>query len=271
MATSLSIVAIVTAGWTQDEADPLVQYSHTQQKALIPIAGKPMIVHVVEALAASRHVKHIVVVALAPDVGVEFPVPVEYLPDAGGLFANTEAGLEYARTHYPGLDAVFLSSSDVPTITPQIVDGFIDECFSSDHDLYYPVVERKTMESRFPGSRRSYVHLREGDFAGGDIILIRPSLVVNNRELVDKIAHARKSALRQARMLGLWTFCKLLTHRLSFADAEKRVHQVLNIRGRVMSFPYAEAAMDVDKPVQLDIVRADVEARSVNATDSQST
>lgn len=270
MAESLSIVAIVTAGSTPNESDPLVQYTRLQQKALIPIADKPMIAHVVDALAGSRDVKHIVLVALDPDLPVRFSVPVEYVPDAGGLFANAEAGLEHVRTHYPDLDAVLLSSSDVPTITPNIVDTFIDDCLRSDHELYYPVVDRSTMEARFPGSRRSYVHLREGDFAGGDTMLIRPSLVVNNPQLVDNIALARKNVLRQARMLGLWTFCKLLTHRLSLADVEKRVLKVLNIRGRVIPFPYAEVAMDVDKPFQLDIVRADLEARALNATDSQS-
>ena len=260
MAANWSVAATVSAGW-DPEGDPLSEYTQGKPKALIPIAGKPMISYVVEALAGSRYIEHIIIVALDPSAGVEFPVPIEYVPDAGGILDNAEAGLRYALTHYPDLDAVLLCTSDVPTITAPIVDAFIEECLRTDHDLYYTVVERSVMEKRFPGSRRSYVHLRDGDFAGGDILLARPGLVVTERELWRKLSAARKNALQQARLLGLWTFVRLITNRLSLAEAERRACKALNVRGRVVPFPYAEVGMDVDKPFQLEIVRADLEAR----------
>jgi CTP:molybdopterin cytidylyltransferase MocA len=259
-----SVVTVVSAGWSPKEDDPLIEYTQGKSKALIPIAGKPMIAHVVDALAGSRYIQNIVIVALNPGE-VQFTVPVEYVPDAGDLISNAEAGLQYALDNYPDLDAVLLSSSDVPTVTSSIVDAFIEACFETEHDLYYSIVKRSVMEARFPGSRRSFVHLREGDFAGGDIILMRPSLVVDRRDLWEDLAGARKSALSQARMLGLGTFLKLLIHRLSIADAERRARKVLNVNGRAIPFPHAEIGMDVDKPHQLEIVRADLEARAANS------
>ncbi len=260
------IVAVVTAGWSPSEDDPLAKYTQGKPKALIPIAGKPMLAHVVDALAGSRYVQHIIVVALDPTAAVQFPVPVEYVADAGGILANAEAGLQYALDYYPDLDAILLSSSDLPTITPPIVDAFIEECFRTDHDLYYSIVERSVMEARFPGSRRSYVHLREGDFAGGDLFLIRPSITLSQRELWQRLARARKNALRQARMFGLWPLFKLVIRRLSLAEAERRGSKALNVRGRGVPFPYAEVGMDVDKPFQLEIVRAELEARTANVS-----
>jgi CTP:molybdopterin cytidylyltransferase MocA len=256
------IVAVVTAGWSPREDNPLTEYTQGRSKALIPIAGKPMIAHVVDALAGSHYIQHIVIIALDPAAGAKFSVPVEYVPDAGDILSNTEAGIQHAQDHYPELDAILLSSSDVPTITPAIVNTFIEECFRTEHDLYYTIVERSVMETRFPGSRRSYVHLREGDFAGGDLVLIRPSMVLSQRDLWQNLASARKNALRQARMLGLGTFMKLITRRLSLADAERRACRVLNLQGRAIPFPYAEVGMDVDKPFQLEIVRAELEARA---------
>jgi CTP:molybdopterin cytidylyltransferase MocA len=259
---SLSIVATVSAGGRPHEGEPLFEYTKGRPKATLPIAGQPMITRIVETLSQTRGVAHIVVVALDPAVGVEFPAPVEYVPDAGDLIANAEAGLRYAMDRYPNLDAVLLCSADVPLITPAIVEHFITECFRTDHDLYYPVIERSVMEKRFPESRRSYAHLREGDFAGGDIFLARPSLTVSHVDLMQELAGARKSVLRQARMIGLWTFLKLATRRLTLEEAAQRVGKVLNIRARVMPFPYAEVGMDVDKAFQFDIVRAEIEARS---------
>jgi hypothetical protein len=266
MNQDLKVVAAISAGWSPSEDDPLTEYTQGKSKALIPIAGKPMIAHVVDALAASRYVKHFVIVALDPTADVQFPVPIEYVPDAGDIIGNAEAGLQYALSHYPDLDAVLLCTSDLPTITAPIVDALIEECFKTDHDLYYSVVERSVMEGRFPESRRSYVHLREGDFAGGDLLLIRPSISIGQRDLWHSLGAARKNPLRQARLVGLGLFLRLLTRRLSLSDAERRVSQVLNIRGRVIPFPYAEVGMDVDKPFQLEIVRAELEARATNAS-----
>jgi hypothetical protein len=243
-----SIVAVVTAGQSPDQEDPLAEYTQGMPKALIPIVGRPMIAYVIDALAGSAYIEHIVVVALGPTADAQLPVPVEHVPDAGGILSNTEAGIQHAVTHYDGLDAILLSTSDVPTIT--------------EHDLYYGIVRRSVMEARFPESRRTYVHLRDGDVAGGDVILIRPGLAVNSRDLVRDLSEARKSPLRQARMFGLWPLLKLIARRLSLAEAERRACHMLGVNGRAVPFPYAEVAMDVDKPFQLEIARAELEKRA---------
>ena len=262
MDKQLSIAAVVTAGWSPKEDDPLVGYTQGGSKATIPIAGKPMIVHVVDALAKSRHIKHFIIVALDPNLDVQFSVPIEYLPNHGGLVANANAGIQYALGHHPNIDAVLLCSSDVPTITPAIVDAFIEECLSTDHDVYYSIVERSVMEARFPKSRRSFVHLRDGDFAGGDLFILRPSTNFDHQDLMKKLSTARKSALRQASMLGPVIFFRLLTRRLSLAEAERRAQKIFEVRARAVPCPYAEVGMDVDKPFQLEIVRAELEARA---------
>ncbi len=261
-----SLVGVVIAGWNPHEDDPLAEYTRGRPKALIGIAGKPMIVHVVDALIRSRYIERIVVVGLDPGAQVQFAVPVEHVPDAGGIFSNGQAGFQYSLSRFPNLEAILLCSCDVPTITPAIVDDFIEECLRSDHDLYYSIVERPVMEARFPGSGRSYVHLRDGDFAGGDLLLIRPSITFSRQELWQELAIARKSALRQARMFGLWPFLKLLTRRLSLGEAERRASKALSVRGRAVPLPHAEVGMDVDKPFQLDIARAELEMRVLDAS-----
>lgn len=263
----LKVAAVVTAGWSPEEDDPLAQHTRgVMSKALIPIAGKPMIAHVIDALAGSRYVEHIIVVALNPAAEIQFSVPVEHIPDGGSMLANVEAGVNYALERHPDVDAVLLSGSDLPTITPHIVDAFIDECTRTDHDLYYTIVERSVMEARFPESRRSYVHLREGDFAGGDLMLFRPGVTLGQRELWESLAGARKNALRQAAMFGFWPLMKLVIRRLSLAEAERRACKALKVRGHAIPFPHAEVGMDVDKPFQLEIARAELERRSANAS-----
>ncbi|MBE9470606.1 MAG: hypothetical protein IMY75_00635 [Chloroflexi bacterium] len=67
-------------------------------------------------------------------------------------------------------------------------------------------------------------------------------------------------------MIGLWPLLKLVARRLSLAEAERHGSKALNVRGRGVPFPYAEVGMDVDKPFQLEIVRAELEARAARTT-----
>ncbi len=260
-----SIAALVSTGWSPKENDPLIEYTHNRPKALIPIAGKPMVAHVVDALAHSQYVDYVSVISLSPDDGVQFSTDVEYVPDAGGILANAEAGMDHVVAHHPDVDAILLCTSDIPTITASIIDAFIEECMRTDHDLYYSIVERSVMEARFPNSRRTYVHLREGDFAGGDVFLARPSLVLEDRSLWLGLTEARKNALKQVRMVGFWPFLKFITRRLSIEEAEQRASKALNIEAKAVTFSHAEVGMDVDKPFQLEIVRAELETRSALA------
>ncbi|MBC7225953.1 MAG: NTP transferase domain-containing protein [Thermoflexales bacterium] len=256
------IAAVVLAGSSPKENDPLAEHTLGRPKGLLPIAGRPMIAYVVEALAGSRYIQKIIVVGLPPEDRPPLSVPVTHLPAHGDLFSNAEAGINHAMTVNPDLDGIVVSSADIPLVTPEIVDRFIEECLCTDHDVYYGVVERSVMESRFPTSRRSYVHLREGDFAGGDMFMVRPGAMRANRDLWRQVADARKSALSQARILGgIWPVLRLLARRMSLAEAEQRASRALNVRGRAVICRDPEVGMDVDKPFQLDIVRAELEER----------
>ncbi len=261
MGNELSMAGLVMAGHSPKEDDPLAAYSLGRSKALIPIAGRPMIAYVVEALQNSRYVKQVVVVGLPPEERALLPPTVEHLPDQGSLFANAQAGVHHAFSLSASSGGVLVSGADVPLVTGEIVDRFIDTCLETDHDFYYAIIERSVMERRFPASRRTYVRLLEGEFAGGDISLLR-SEVAADPEVWERLSNARKSPLKQARLVGgIRPLIKLLLHRLSIAEAERIAGRALNIRGRAVACVDAEIGMDIDKPFQLDIARAELEAR----------
>jgi len=253
------ISALILAGSSAPEKDRLVEYTRGSPKALIPIAGKPMITYVIAALSGSQYIQHIVVVGFEEPLDIESLVPIDYIPAPGSMVDNFLAGVQHILDQWPETVAIVGSSSDIPLITTPMVDDFIATCLKSDYDLYYNVVERSVMESRFPASERSYVRLREGSFAGGDLSMLRPAAMQANLELVRALAGERKSVRNQARLIGWRTLALLLLRRLSIPRAEARVSQVLGIRGRLVICPYPEIGMDVDKPFQLDIVRAELE------------
>ena len=117
------------------------------------------------------------------------------------------------------------------------------------------------MEKRFPGSNRSYIHLKDMDVCGGDLNVVRASLVNGSDELWEKIIASRKNALKQAALLGYDNLLLLLLRQINLENAVRRVARRLNLTGRALVCPYAEIAMDVDKPHQLEIMRADLSKR----------
>jgi molybdopterin-guanine dinucleotide biosynthesis protein A len=257
------IDAIILAGGELDKADPLLEYAQVQKKALIKIAGKEMVRYVVEAIAGSSWVRRIFVVGLSPEDRVEFAMPVEYVEAAGSMLDNVVAGIERVIEADPGVERVVISTADIPLLTTEMVDYFIDTCLEADHDVYYTVVEKSTMEARFPGSGRSFVPLRGGSFAGGDINMAKVSAIQANLPLARQALEFRKNVWRQVRLLGFGTLIKFAFRRLTIADAERVASRALGCQGRAIITPYPEMGMDVDKPHQLDMVRAILEGRPV--------
>jgi len=252
---------VILAGGVLDEADPLSEHAQVQKKPLIKIAGKEMVRYVAEAAAGSSRVERTFVVGLSPEDGVEFAVPVEYVEATGDTLDSVVAGMERVMEVDPGVERVVVISADIPLLTTEMVDYFIDTCLETDHDLYYTVVEKSAIEARFPGSGRSFVPLRGGSFAGGDINMVKVSALQADLSLARQAMGFRKNVWQQVRLLGFGTLIRFAFRRLSIADAERVASRALGCRGRAIITLYPEMGMDVDKPHQLDIVRAILEGK----------
>ena len=58
--------AILTAGGIPQPEDPLYTYTNGDSKALLDMAGKPMIQWVLDALSDAKHVDNVIVIGLSP-------------------------------------------------------------------------------------------------------------------------------------------------------------------------------------------------------------
>ena len=252
--------ALILAGGIPTSEEPLYYMSEGRSKAMIEVAGKPMVQWVVDAIEGANSVERLIVIGLPADTNLQSSKIVAYLPESGGLLANVSAGVEHLQSVDPSVQQVLLLSCDIPTITPEIVDWCVQDT-DPDSDLEYSVVEKETMETRFPGASRSFVRLQDVEVCGGDMNVIHVRLV-QDTEFWERMFEARKNPLRQAALLGPDLLFLLLTRRTTIDGAVKRVSKRLGLKGRAVISPYAEIAMDVDKPHQLDLVMADLSKRS---------
>lgn len=254
--------AIILAGGFPTIEDPLFVAANGQSKALIDIAGKPMAQWVVDAIDGADRVDRIIIVGLPADVNLRSSKPIDYLPESGGMLANLTAGVEHLQSIDPSIQQVLLLSCDIPTITSEMVDWRVQGT-DPDSDLEYSVIEKETMNARFPTASRSYVRLRDVEVCGGDMNVIHVRLV-KDTSFWEQMVAARKNPFRQAALLGFDLLFLMLTRRITIDDAVKRVSNRLGLKGRAVISPYAEIGMDVDKPHQLEIVISDLSQRSSN-------
>jgi GTP:adenosylcobinamide-phosphate guanylyltransferase len=254
--------AIITAGGIPGPEDPLYEYTQGKSKALLEIGGKPMVQWVLDALCGSEKIDQIVMVGLDPDIGLSCSKPITYIPNQGSMLDNVRTSIYKAAEINPEAELVMLVSSDIPSVTTEMVDWVVDTALETDDDFYYNLITREVMEARYPGSNRSFVKMKDVEVCGGDLNVVRVSAAHGNDELWNKLISARKNAFKQAALFGFSTLILMLTRRLSLEDAVPRVEKQLGIKGRAVLCPYAELAMDVDKPHQFEILRKDLEKKA---------
>lgn len=242
---------LITAGYDRDKVDALALATGQPQKALIPIAGQPMIWHTVRALDESGLAGEIVIVGLDENDAPDFGRPVHYVPDQGSMTANQRSGAERLQEINRADRYILAAGGDAPLITGEMIRWFIEACRPFDKAIYWGIVEQQVMEAVFPSSKRTYLRLREGKFCSGDLFLVDLAAGLRVHHRMERFFNSRKDTFRLVRMLGIGTIFNFLIGRLSLPGLLAVAERELGVQGAPILLPFAEVGMDIDKPHQL--------------------
>ena len=256
--------AIITAGGIPQPGDKLYAYSNGDSKALIDVAGKPMVQWILDALGEAKKVDQIIVIGLSPKSGLTCKKPLHYVSNQGRMLANITAGVNKSLELNPGGEYVLIVSSDIPALKGDMVDWLVKTCMQTKDDLYYGVCPREVMEARYPHSNRTFTKLKDMEVCGSDINVTHVRMVTEHLDTWEQLIGNRKSPLRQAAVIGVDTFFQLATGQFTLQGLVERASQRIGIKGRAIVWDKAEPCMDVDKPHQLELMREDL-ARQVKS------
>ena len=264
--------AIVTAGGTPLPEEPLYTATRGIPKALVDMAGKPMVQWVLDALTESTSVDIVIIVGLTEKSGLSCGKKMYFVPNQGKMVENLQAGARQVLEINKTAEYALLVASDIPAITAEMVDWVVNTALETNLDVYYNVIQREVMEKRFPGSKRTFTKLKDMQVCGGDLNVARLSLLTTDEtDMWERITASRKSPFKQAALIGFDTAFLLLTGQLTLEKAETNIMDRLDITGKAVVCPYAEVGMDVDKPHQLEIMREDLKKRLRKIARSTST
>jgi GTP:adenosylcobinamide-phosphate guanylyltransferase len=246
--------AVVLAGGRA--GDDFRAATGVESRALAPVAGRPMVTWVLEAVSAAETVDRIVLVG------------AESLTDAPGARQRLRAGgdlldaIERGMGACPGAGHVLLVSADIPALTPEGVDAFVREGIASGADFVYPIISRETNEARFPGLKRTYLRLSDGVYTGGNLFLARPEALLRQRDLIRRAYAARKRPFQLACIVGWGVLLRVLFRRLSLADAEAALSRLMGGNARAIVTEHAELGADIDRVADLEAMSRYLEERA---------
>jgi len=245
-------VALILAGGLKSE---LGQKQHfTGEEALIPIADRYMVEYVVDALKGSSYIDEIIIAGPKPQLTKVFGGS-----SAVKIASKGDTTVQSFRQAFqlvpPEKEEILVVTSDLPLLTTEAVNHFLGTCQDLEGDFFYPIVSREANEGKYPGVERTYVHLKEGLFTGGNLLLLKAQIVDRCLEEAEKLVSLRKKPLSLAAHLGWKLLLFYVLRQLTIADAEKEVSRLLGgVKGVGVVSPYPEIGIDVDKPSDLALV-----------------
>ncbi|MCZ2128105.1 MAG: nucleotidyltransferase family protein [Anaerolineales bacterium] len=251
--------AIVTAGGIPRPEDPLYPYSNGSSKALIDVAGKPMVQWVLDALSAAKNIDQVIVIGLTAKSGVTCKKPLHFISNQGRMLANIVAGVNKSLELNPEGEYVAIVSSDIPALTGDMVDALVETAMETQDDIYYGVCPREVMEARFPTANRTYTKLKDMQVCGSDVNVIHVSMTTDHLDTWEALIGNRKSPLKQAGVIGVDTLLQLALGQFTLQGLVERASQRIGVKGRAIVWDRAEPCMDVDKPHQLELMREEME------------
>ncbi|MFP4015974.1 MAG: NTP transferase domain-containing protein [Halanaerobiales bacterium] len=232
---------------------PLKEISTSDHEALIKIADIPMVEYVIKAVNEAKHTRNIIVVGPRDELKESIQEKVDLFIESGeSLTENIFRGITRAEKN----DYILLMTSDIPLITADVIDDYIVTCLKDGKaDLYYPIIPKEYNLTKFPKVKRTYFHLAEGVFTGGNMVLIKPRVLEESNDILEKALSLRKKPWKLSRLLGMKFIFKFVIGQLSIGEIESKVASITGCRGHFMITNHPEIGFDVDKPSDLRIMQ----------------
>jgi GTP:adenosylcobinamide-phosphate guanylyltransferase len=242
-----SFSALVLAG-SRGGADPVADYAGVPHKALITLQGSTLLSRVVGGLRDAGAARiavtsgHSAVRAEAERLGAEV------LDEQPGPSLSVQAGAEHLGT------PLLVTTADHALLQAEWVTRFLAD-IPTEADIAALVAARATVEAAAPGTRRTYLKLADGQWSGCNLFYLANARALGAVALWRRVEAERKRPWRMASLLGPGILARYALGRLSLTGAAARLGELAGARACVVTTPYGLAAVDVDKPADLDLVR----------------
>lgn len=244
----MSFDALVLAG-SRGGTDPVAVYAGVSDKALIAIHGRTMLARVVDALRAAGAGRIVAAVSSQAVADHAAALGIEVVAAASGPSESALQALE--RFGAP----LLVTTADHPLLEAGWIAAFLDSV-PPDADIAALLAERRAVERDVPATRRTFLRFADGDRAGCNLFYLATPRAAGALALWRRVEAERKTPWRIARRLGPGLLLRYVLGRLTLATALSRLGAAAGARLAAVSSSSGLAAVDVDTPADLELVRS---------------
>jgi GTP:adenosylcobinamide-phosphate guanylyltransferase len=252
-----SFDVLVLAG-RRDANDEFAQAAGATHRALLDIAGVPMLARVLATLDSHEQIGAILLCSDAPDLMTDVPEVAELVSRSKVRLLTTEstpslsvlAGIDTLAAENPAGESqnpVLVTTADHALLDHDMLDFFFDAAQSSGADMAVGLVSESLIAKRFPEAKRTYLPFRGGRYSGANLFAFMNPAAREVAVFWRNAEQHRKQPWRMVSAFGLGSLLLFLTRRLDLAGAFRRVSKIVGVEVAAIEMPTAEAAVDVDK------------------------
>ncbi len=231
--------------------DPITQHTGAACKAFAPVDGIPMVIRVLDTLAACNLVTTIILCGPPESLHMHCPElkqriasgQVIWIPNMDSPSRSAESGLSQIPSDTP----VLLTTADHALLTPDMVQSFLRDSLVTQCDATVGLVRQQDIAAAFPGSKRTVIRLRDGGFCGCNLFTFNPQ----GRALIRFWRQAEDLRKRPWRLIAqVLGFKMVLAYLFGFLTLQQGLQAVSEksgviIQGIMLDDP--RAGVDVDK------------------------
>lgn len=241
--------ALVLAGQREGTIDPLAEAAGLKFKSLAPVAGRPMVVHVLEALAASERVGRIVV---SINAGSE----IEKVPEiaaliAGGRLTVVDASKNLVDSVLGALDRltfpVLITTSDNVLLSTASIEEI--EARAGDADVAVAMARREAVLAAHPDGQRKFYRCACGEYSNCNAYWIGSVRALAPAELFRSGGQFVKHPMRVVNAFGIAGVIEIVRFRYGLSrldDSFRRLSRRFGLSMRPVIMSDGATAIDVD-------------------------
>lgn len=243
--------ALVLAG-SRPEIDPLLAYADVPHKSLITLQGQTLLARVVDALTVSGAASigvctsHPAVIEAAGRIATS--ARLEIIPAADSPSQSVGQGAQ--AMGFP----LLVTTADHALLRPEWVQAFLAGV-PDEADIAALLAPEALVRAAAPGGKRTYLAFRDGRYSGCNLFYLRSEAALGAVALWRQVEARRKQPWKIAALLGPVMLLAYLTGRLTLDQAVARLGRKAGVQARAVRTRHGLAAVDVDKPADLDLVR----------------
>jgi len=233
-------------------------------KSLLPMLGRRVLDWELDALCESPSVGEIYLIGLSAD---EFPCPhkLSFIPisTTTTILEKIVLGSDVIQKDYPDLDHLIISTGDVPGMTAESVELFLDDLKENqDVDVLLAGVPEEITLEFFPEHGRVVGRFKDHNIYPGEMMVLRHAIIPVLQDEIDQLAIRRRKFNRRSDTSRLGPVMRYLAKRprlwmmilryfsgnISVAELERTISQVFNLKFKTVIIPDPGFGMDLDLP-----------------------